>query len=504
MKIAYFLDISKGLGGAGNLLLEQARLMADLYKAVVVIPMDADGIMNEEYEKRCKKYKLPYRGLKYRTAFNFKDINYTESMRSAVEIEEFARKEGIAFFHSVQLNLAVEYVSRKLRIPHLMNIYQLQEQEFKICPADIYAKYHLCDSKMYSNLWQRQLNISSRCIRPVALQDEFRKKKTYLKDKIKILMLGNICERKNQMAAICAVERCLDSYKIELDIAGEVESDYAEECIAYVAGHDLGGNIIFHGFVSDVVPLLEEYDCLLCTSVDESFPSSMVEALTYDMTIISTPVAGVPEVFTNNDNAFISADFSVSSIMKSIMECLDCYADGEISRIHKNAKNTWKSNFDRRLVREQTASYYENILADRSFKGIVPFLDIKEEIGRTEVLLRDVDVTDDEEWVYTRSLYYTFLKKKICGREIYIWGAGKMGKLTKSVLEKVFSDFKIVAFLDANKEGIYCDVPIIKPSDVSISKEAFYLISFVRGQIEAIRYLEARGLELNTQIWCMP
>ena len=29
-KIAYFLDAPKGFGGAGNLLLEQARLMEDL------------------------------------------------------------------------------------------------------------------------------------------------------------------------------------------------------------------------------------------------------------------------------------------------------------------------------------------------------------------------------------------------------------------------------------------------------------------------------------------
>ncbi|GFI15519.1 hypothetical protein IMSAG249_02371 [Lachnospiraceae bacterium] len=502
-KIAYFLDAPKGFGGAGNLLLEQARLMEDLYKVVVVIPMDTDGIKNEEYEKRCEKYGLSYIGLKYGTAYNFMDLGYTGAMRSVAEIEEFARKEEITFFHSVQLNLAVEYVSRKLKIPHLMNIYQLQEKEFKICPADIYAKYHLCDSNMYSDLWQRRLNISSRCIRPVALQDEFRKKKTYIKDKIKILMLGAVCERKNQMAAIRAVEACMGSYKMELRIAGDAGSDYAEECISYAVEHTLSENIIFHGFVSDIMPLLEECDCLLCTSVDESFPSSMVEALTYDLTIISTPIAGVPEVFVNNHNAFVSMDFSVSGIGESVRECMECYANGEINRIHQNAEDTWKSNFDRRLVRQQMDSYYKSILADKNFKSVDIILDMKEEICRTEERLSEVDA-EGEEWVYTRSLYYMFLNKNLCGKETYIWGAGKLGRVTLSVLERIFPDLKVMAFIDSHKTGEYCKIPIIKPSDVPIREDASYFISLARERSRVIRYLEIRGLELNTQIWCMP
>ena len=42
MKVAYFLDIPIGLGGAGNLLLQQAVLMSELYDVIIVIPEDQE------------------------------------------------------------------------------------------------------------------------------------------------------------------------------------------------------------------------------------------------------------------------------------------------------------------------------------------------------------------------------------------------------------------------------------------------------------------------------
>lgn len=76
-KIAYFLDIPKGLGGAGNLLLQQASLMAGLYDVIVVIPVDGEGNCNDEYVRRCKINNLPYIGIQYETAHNFYLIDFT-------------------------------------------------------------------------------------------------------------------------------------------------------------------------------------------------------------------------------------------------------------------------------------------------------------------------------------------------------------------------------------------------------------------------------------------
>lgn len=503
-KIAYFLDIPKGLGGAGNLLLQQASLMAGLYDVIVVIPVDGEGNCNDEYVRRCKINNLPYIGIQYETAHNFYLIDFTGGVNSADDIELFAKRERITFFHSVQLNLAAEYVSRKLGIPHLMNIYQLKEEEFKICPGDIYSHYHLCDSLLYAERWSRQLGIKSKCIRPVAIRDSVKRKNTYLGHDIAILMLGGLYVYKNQMAAIKAIEQCIaNDYEITLHIAGRGETDYAEECKLYVREHGLEHNVVFHGFVSNIIPLLENSDCLLCASYNESFPMSVVEALTYGLTIISTPVAGIPEVFKDKENSFISMDFSEKSIGKSIENCLDYYKNGRIDKIHQNAEETWNTNFKRDHVRSQIDLYYKDIISDKSFKDIQPFLEMEEDVKQTESLLRDFDRMG-EEWIDKRLLYYTFIRKNFTEGKIYIWGAGKIGKLAFGILKKLCPDMEIAAFIDTYKEGNCCGIPVIRPENILPQEGNFYCVSFAKGSDRAIEYLENKGMVLNRQIWKMP
>lgn len=503
MKIAYFLDVPKGLGGAGNVLLQQAVLMSELHDVIVVIPADVKGNYNYEYARRCEQYNMSYVPIEYSTAYRFSSIDMIKALNDAVFIEKFAKKEKINFFHTVQLNLAVEYVSRKLKIPHLMDIYQLEEHEFRICPGNIYPKYHLCDSIMYSNLWSRKLGIESRHIRPAALLDSIKEKKVYPKGHIKILMLGAICERKNQLSAIKAIEFCYDFIPIELHILGAADNSYAEECQEYVREHGLEEYIFIHGFISDVVPFLEKCDCLLCTSIDESFPSSMVEAVTYDLTIVSTPVAGVPEVFIDKQNSFISKDFTDKCIRQSIIECIEYYKTGHINIIHKNAQKTWRDNFERNIVRQEIDAYYKYISASQIFESPQIFSNIKEELEKTEQLLCGIDDCG-ETWMYKRSLYYTVLRKKLEGEKIYIWGAGKFGKLAFEILSRICPNMKTVAFIDANKKGSYYGIPIKALDDIPIEKNFFYSISFAKDREQAIQYLEKKGLILNAQIWIIP
>lgn len=501
MKIAYFLDGPYGLGGAGNLLLQQASLMSELYSVLVVIPSNIEGEYCEEYAKRCEQLGLPYCSLKYSTAYNFCNIDFLGAMNSVGFIEKLVRKEKITFFHSVQLNLAVEYVARKLKIPHVMDIYQLREEEFKCCLGDIYPHYHLCDSKMYMERWSRQLGIESRCVRPVALLDAMRKKDDYPKEKIHILMLGSVSERKNQIAAIKACELCMNEYDLDLTIAGDNNSNYAKKCMQYVKEHKLEEKIIFKGFVSNIIPLLESNDCLLCTSTDESFPSSMVEALTYDLTIISTPVAGVPEVFYDKKNSFISKDFSTDSIAKSLRECIQSYRSGKIAVIHKCAEDTWTKNFSRKRIRQQIESSYMEI-RKRPYIAEGDFSCIESEVNQTIGMLSDIYA--DCEGMQQRAFYHTKLRKELNHGKMYLWGAGKMGGIAFRILSVVCPDLDIVAFVDKNKEGKYFGLPIIKLEELPIQDTLFYGIGFYEGIETAVQYLETKGLKLNEQIWIVP
>lgn len=505
-KVAYFLDDFRSIGGAGLLLIKQAALMSDLYDAVIVIPLNIDGEYNKEYISRCKKQNLKYTFMEYKTAFNFMMLmrnGYKWLHKSATEIEEFAKKENITFFHSVQLNIAVEYVSRNLNIPHLMNIYQMQESEFKLCPGDIYPQFHLCDSLLYSKMWSNELGIRSRCIRVPAILEDIKYKKKNQKETVVLLMLGGISERKNQLAAIQAVQHCLKLYSVELHIAGNAVTQYAEECKKYVSIHNLEKNVIFHGFVTNIIPLLEQSDGLLCSSIDESFPSSIAEALTYDLTIISTPVAGVPELFIDKKNSFISKDFSDKSIAQSIIECIEYYKEGKINSIKKNANRIWHHDFDQKIIRKQIDDYYRDIRENFNVHSLQPYLEIEKKIKQTYTLLLNLIYNDKISWE-NKVWYYTFIREHLHQGKMYIWGAGEMGRIAFKIIRILCPYLKIISFVDIVREGIYCGLPVIKPEELLIDDSFFYSVSFIKGSNDVIKYLESKGLMLGKQIWCIP
>ena len=96
MKIAYFLDATSVIGGAGNVLLEQAKIMSSLHEIVIVIPLDRWGKMNPEYMHRCKKADIRYVGLVYTTSFCIQYIDIVKAWKDVEKIEEsFMRLNAI-------------------------------------------------------------------------------------------------------------------------------------------------------------------------------------------------------------------------------------------------------------------------------------------------------------------------------------------------------------------------------------------------------------------------
>ena len=104
MNIAYFLDTPVGLGGAGNLLLNQAALMAKIYNVWVIIPCNDEGVVNPEYAKRCKKQSIRFQGMNYSTSYDFTGLSIEDLMYRAQTISDFINSNSINLVHSVQLN----------------------------------------------------------------------------------------------------------------------------------------------------------------------------------------------------------------------------------------------------------------------------------------------------------------------------------------------------------------------------------------------------------------
>ncbi|HCT92617.1 MAG TPA: hypothetical protein DF613_14745 [Lachnospiraceae bacterium] len=502
MKIAYFLDIPIGLGGAGNVLLEQAKLINSVHDVLVLIPCNADGVMNPEYRHRCERACLNYQGMCYPTAYAIQNIDMIQVWQAVEKIREMARREKVDFFHSVQLNIAAELASRELHIPHLMNIYQIEPSEFLFARMDIFPRYHSCDSHLFCRVWKDNLGVMTRCIRPSAPLAAIRHKERRAGGALKILMLGGICGHKNQLCAIRAVHRCREKgLPVFLTIAGSADRAYEEKCRAYVAAHGLEEAVRILGFQSNVAPLLEEHDCFLCASVNESFPSSIVEAMTYGLTVISTPVAGVPELLVDGINAFISQGYGAEDMADSIAACFCAYGE---DRIHKQAAELWGEHFAPEVVRRQLNEYYGEILQDyppspgKTAGKRVTEQDIQ------EICKRLWDRGIRENYVLSRCYYYACLSRILEPGEAWIWGAGNFGRYAKEIAEAVFPQIHIAAFVDGRKTGEYLGLPVYTPESVGPGAVKYMFISFARGREAAMDVLEGKGFVRNRDALTLP
>lgn len=104
-------------------------------------------------------------------------------------------------------------------------------------------------------------------------------------------------------------------FQLELNIAGT--GPYEEFLKQKIVDLKLE-NVHLLGFVDDVSSLLKKSDIFLLTSKFESFPLSILEALSFGLPIISTNTGGINEMVLNNLNGFL-VDFKNDNQLTSSM-----------------------------------------------------------------------------------------------------------------------------------------------------------------------------------------
>ena len=129
----------------------------------------------KEYFTICEKSNIEMIRLPFQISSQPEDIDIISIIVNYSIVRNVIKEYAPDLLHSIQINPIVELVSRELKIPHIMNIYQIQEQFFSICYTDIFPRYHICDSWYYANIWKMMIHSDSVCIRTVANRPSCRK-----------------------------------------------------------------------------------------------------------------------------------------------------------------------------------------------------------------------------------------------------------------------------------------------------------------------------------------
>ncbi|WP_027087614.1 glycosyltransferase family 4 protein [Cohnella panacarvi] len=139
-------------------------------------------------------------------------------------------------------------------------------------------------------------------------------------EQIRLVFLGEIGKRKGIYDLIQALSRMTDEQKstIHLDIGGNKELDTLTSMIRQ---YGLEKTCTVHGWVDGdkKSALLKEAAVYILPSYFEGVPISILEAMSYELPVISTNVAGIPEIVLHRYNGLIIEPGDIEGLKQSIL-----------------------------------------------------------------------------------------------------------------------------------------------------------------------------------------
>ena len=173
----------------------------------------------------------------------------------------------------------------------------------------------------------------------------------------RFLCVGRLCEQKGQLTLVEAAARLKrEGRDFELVLVGDGEM--RSEIEAAVRENDLDKNVILAGWKtpSEVRAEIEASRVFVLPSYAEGLPVSIMEAFMLNRPVISTYIAGIPELVEPGVNGWLAPAGDVETLSRVMMEALD--ADDEtiiaMGRSGK-AKTSERHNIDVEAVKLKAA-----------------------------------------------------------------------------------------------------------------------------------------------------
>lgn len=169
------------------------------------------------------------------------------------------------------------------------------------------------------------------------------------KFKYRLICTGTVSERKGQYLIINALS------KINEDILKDVhvtllgsgsQLSYLEE---HVKNNNLTKHVSFEGSIDNsiVYKYLKQANIYILMSNNEGLPISIIEAMRSNLPIISTKIAGIPELVENNKNGVL-----IDPAEKQLIELLNNINSYNWNEMGKHSRNRFENEFTFDKMRE--------------------------------------------------------------------------------------------------------------------------------------------------------
>lgn len=318
----------------------------------VVVISQADGPLKEEYEKLNVKV--------YVVGFNIHlSLHKADYIKGIEEIIEIVKREhvGLIYANTLEMFYMVS-IAKQMGLPALWNIHESVDYKNYFKGADpyvtnkymnafIYAKkvIFVCQSTLEMYQEMNRVNnfdyiyngIDSKEIelyKEKVTKEEARRLVGSKEHTKVITVIGTVCERKGQLDVVKAMKKLVGE-EVELLLVGCRENDYLSQIKAYIKENNLK-NIYLISETKDVNLYYRATDIFVCSSYNESFPRVTLEAMCFELPIVTTPVFGLKEQVLNEVNGLYYEAGNINALCNVLSTLL--YEDSIYTKYKSNSK----------------------------------------------------------------------------------------------------------------------------------------------------------------------
>ncbi len=182
----------------------------------------------------------------------------------------------------------------------------------------------------------------------------------------RFLLIGYINEHKGLELLIRAAS-LLKEYKLTFDVVGPVLKSQSNYVRALKREMDelKVSNINFIGFKKINTELLARYDYYVCSSIRESSPMAVWEAMASGLPIVSTDVGDVKNIITKNQCGIIADAMSGKSLSKAIILILQSN-DDQYKHMSRSCRSTAEKLFGVKALSKRYIRFYSDVISEPS------------------------------------------------------------------------------------------------------------------------------------------
>lgn len=367
-KVAYFFHESF-LGGATLHLLRHALFLKGLgFEIILCLPNYQKPI--QDLNELAIRYGLEIVYLEYDRFVEFK-VPREKDLIDSIELAKWLERNNVGLAHSVTNVPAVGLACKTKGIPHVATLHQFY-------PDSLQTSVSLVDfihssSNLYARKWSKRHGVPARrIVCPVDKQffDMFESNSKNLTiPTVRILVSGTLQERKNQHAAIQAISILRDKgYNVHLDVIGysTLKEDYYLKCLNLIEENNITDIVSLHGFINNPEKFYDNHcNILLCCSLDESMPQTILQAMAAGVLVATVDVGGVKEILKDNYSGLVFKDNDSHSIAKVLEKAINLSKERK-SEIIYNAHKTVSMIAKEEFVCSELLNVYNEAFTNKS------------------------------------------------------------------------------------------------------------------------------------------